>query len=176
MVISVLSQLSGLELFSYKLTLKLLEKFPKTFISQIFLALWEILLYSRSNLPEMFCKNFVPKNFPKFTGKHMCWSFFFNAVKSWRPATFLKKTPTRVFSCEFCAIFKNTFFIEHLRWLLLDIQGDPFSSLFKSFDMGCQVPPYESRDSLPCFHKNQMLVLVSLRKWNKNNFLKILGW
>ena len=24
-----------------------------------------------------------------------------------------------VFSCEFCEIFKNTFFIEQLRWLLL---------------------------------------------------------
>ena len=25
-----------------------------------------------------------------------------------------KETPTSVFSCEFCEIFKNTFFIEHL--------------------------------------------------------------
>ena len=28
-------------------------------------------------------------------------------------------TPTLVFSCQFCEIFKNTFFIEHLQWLLL---------------------------------------------------------
>ena len=37
---------------------------------------------------------------------------------------FLKKeTPTYVFSCEFCEIFKNTFFyIEHPRWMLLSIQ------------------------------------------------------
>ena len=26
-----------------------------------------------------------------------------------------------MFSCEFCEIFKNTFFIEHFRWLLLAI-------------------------------------------------------
>ena len=30
-----------------------------------------------------------------------------------------KEAPTQVFSCEYCKIFKNTFFTEHLRWLLL---------------------------------------------------------
>ena len=30
-----------------------------------------------------------------------------------------KETPTQLFYCEFCEIFKNTFFIKHLRWLLL---------------------------------------------------------
>ena len=34
--------------------------------------------------------------------------------------SFIKKeTLTQTCSCEFCEIFKNTFFIEHLRWLLL---------------------------------------------------------
>ena len=33
---------------------------------------------------------------------------------------FIKKEAlTQVFSCEFCEISKNTFFTEHLRWLLL---------------------------------------------------------
>ena len=27
-----------------------------------------------------------------------------------------KETPTQVFSCEYCKISKNIFFIEHLRW------------------------------------------------------------
>ena len=37
------------------------------------------------------------------------------------PATLLKKkTLAQVFSCEFCEISKNTFFTEHLWWLLLD--------------------------------------------------------
>ena len=31
-----------------------------------------------------------------------------------------KETLAQVFSCEFCEIFKNTFFIEHLWWLLLE--------------------------------------------------------
>ena len=30
-----------------------------------------------------------------------------------------KETLAQVFPCEFCEIFKNTFFTEHLRWLLL---------------------------------------------------------
>ena len=39
----------------------------------------------------------------------------------WPPATLLKKkTLAQVFSCEFCEISKNTFFTEHLWWLLLD--------------------------------------------------------
>ena len=48
------------------------------------------------------------KNFAKVTGKHLRQSLFFNKV-------FIKKeTPAQVFSCEYCEIFKNTFFIEHL--------------------------------------------------------------
>ena len=31
-----------------------------------------------------------------------------------------KETLVQVFSCEFCEIFKKSFFIERLRWLLLD--------------------------------------------------------
>ena len=30
-------------------------------------------------------------------------------------ATLLKETPAELFSCEFCDIFKNVFFTEHLR-------------------------------------------------------------
>ena len=30
-----------------------------------------------------------------------------------------KETPSQVFSCQLCEIFKNIFFIEHLRWLRL---------------------------------------------------------
>ena len=32
---------------------------------------------------------------------------------------FNEETPTQVLSSEYCEIFKSTFFIEHLRWLLL---------------------------------------------------------
>ena len=60
----------------------------------------------------MFCKKSVPRNFAKFPGKDLCQSLFFNKV-------FEKETLAQVFYCEFCEISKNTFFTEHLRWLLL---------------------------------------------------------
>ena len=34
--------------------------------------------------------------------------------KALRPETLLKQTPTQVFSCEYCSIFKNNFFEEQL--------------------------------------------------------------
>ena len=36
--------------------------------------------------------------------------FFFIKVEGLRLATLLKKTLAQLFSCEFCEIFKNTFF------------------------------------------------------------------
>ena len=48
--------------------------------------------------------------------------FFLLVVQQQSPeaCNFIKKeTLPRVFSCELCEIFKNTFFIEHFRWLLL---------------------------------------------------------
>ena len=62
----------------------------------------------------------VLKNFVKFTGKKLCQSPFFNKVAGLRPVTSLKKRLWQMFSCEFREIFRNTFFIEHLRWLLLN--------------------------------------------------------
>ena len=35
-----------------------------------------------------------------------------------------KGTLAQVLSCEFCEIFENTFFIEHLCWLLLKDRDD----------------------------------------------------
>ena len=55
-----------------------------------------------------------------------CASLFFNKVvglQASRPFNFIEKeTLAQVFSCEFCEICKNTFFTEHLWWLLLDIK------------------------------------------------------
>ena len=42
-------------------------------------------------------------------------------LQAWRTATLLKKTPTHVFKCEYWEIFKNSFFIKHLRRLLLKL-------------------------------------------------------
>ena len=57
----------------------------------------------------------------KLTGKHLCCSLFFNKLAGSKAFNFIKKeTPTQVFSSEYYEIFKNTFFTEHLRWLLLN--------------------------------------------------------
>ena len=46
--------------------------------------------------------------------------------KSLGPATLLKKSLARVFSCEFCEISKNTFFTEHL-WTTASVSPEyPF--------------------------------------------------
>ena len=57
---------------------------------------------TRSNHRRWSIKIGVLENFTKFTGKHLHRSLYF-------------KTPTQVFSFEFCEIFKNPFFVEHLR-------------------------------------------------------------
>ena len=59
---------------------------------QVFLKIWQ---YSQENT--------ISRN------------LFLNKVSDLRP-------PTQVFSCEYCEIFKNSFFIEHLQWLLLTFQ------------------------------------------------------
>ena len=69
--------------------------------------------FIRSSCSEVFCKKGALNNFIKLTGKHMCQSHFFNN----RPpaCNFIKKgTLAQVLSCEFCKIFKKTFFKEHL--------------------------------------------------------------
>ena len=49
----------------------------------------------------------VPRNFVKFTGKHLC-----RKVASWSSAALLNETS--VFSSEFFEIFESTVFTEHL--------------------------------------------------------------
>ena len=55
-------------------------------------------------------KKGVVKNFAKFTEKYLCWSL------------------THRFSCEFCEIFKNNFFTEHLNVLLQNGQNQDSAS------------------------------------------------
>ena len=57
----------------------------------------------------------VPRNFTKFTGKHLCQIVFFNKVASLRPATLLKKKLwRRCFLVNFAKFLRNTFFTEQL--------------------------------------------------------------
>ena len=65
--------------------------------------------------PEVLYENGALENFAEFTGKHLCRSLFYNAS-----CNFIKKdTPAKVFSREFCEIFKNTF-TENL-WKIVSI-------------------------------------------------------
>ena len=45
----------------------------------------------RSSHRRCSVKKGVLKNFANFTGKHPCWSLFFNEVAGFQPASFLKK-------------------------------------------------------------------------------------
>ena len=58
-----------------------------------------MMIMFRSNRSQMFFKIVVLKNLAIFTGKHLCWCFFFN----------------KVLSCEICETFKNMCFEKHLR-------------------------------------------------------------
>ena len=60
-------------------------------------------LYTKAAVQRFSVKSIL-RNFAKFTGKRLCQSLFFNK----------KETLAQVFSCDFCEISKNTFFIEHL--------------------------------------------------------------
>ena len=53
-----------------------------------------------------------------FIGKHVCCSLFLIMLQAFRPATSLKETATHVSSSECCKIFRNSYFVEHLWWLL----------------------------------------------------------
>ena len=52
-----------------------------------------------------------------------------------RTASFIQiETPTQVFSCEYHMIFKNSFFMEQLWWLLLKMVKEEISNpTLKSF-------------------------------------------
>ena len=52
-------------------------------------------IYYKSSLPEVFCKEFVFKNFAKFSG--------------WGLQLYLKETLAQCFPVNFCEVFKNMF-------------------------------------------------------------------
>ena len=51
----------------------------------------KILCSIQKQPPEMLCKKRVLKNFPNFTGKHVCWSLFLIKLQALGPATLLKR-------------------------------------------------------------------------------------
>ena len=59
---------------------------------------------------QMFFKMGLLKHFTIFTRKHLCWSLFLISCRASVLQLYWKETPTQVFSCEHCEIFKNSYF------------------------------------------------------------------
>ena len=77
---------------------------------------------------QMFFKIGSIKNFAIFTGKHLCWGLFLVQLLVYRSATFLKISSNTGVSCGYCKSFKNSFLVQHLRWLLLTVLP-PYSTV-----------------------------------------------
>ena len=71
--------------------------------------------HQRCSLKKVFLKNFI-----KFTGKHLCWSLFFNKVSGLRPSTLLKKRlQQRCFPVNFLKFLRTPFLQKTSQRLLL---------------------------------------------------------
>ena len=54
----------------------------------------------------------------QYSQETLCWSFFLITLQVFKPTTlqvYEKVAPTHIFSCEYCKIFKNTYFEKYLR-------------------------------------------------------------
>ena len=101
----------------------------------------------KSSHLQMFFKIGSIKFFSIFTGKHLCWVLFLIKLQVERSATFLKIDSNKGVSCGYCNIFKNSFLIQHLRWLPLTV-----------------LPQYSKVSSGACFLISHLLVLLILIK------------
>ena len=81
----------------------------------------EPLKQSKSSRSQMFFETGSLKKFAIFTEKHLSWGLFLITLWAFRPATFLKETPTQVFPVDIAKFLRTACFIEHLRWLLLTV-------------------------------------------------------
>ena len=63
---------------------------------------------SRRSHLQIFLKIGTLKSFANFIGKYLCWSVFLKNLQA-KGLQLHKKTPTQVFFCEVCEIFRNTF-------------------------------------------------------------------
>ena len=87
-------------------------------------TLGDCLWKSRSSHRRCSTKKAVLKNFAIFEGKHLCF----------KADLYQKETPTKVFCCEYCEIFKNLFSEEHLQTAasgsLLELLRNLLNSVF----------------------------------------------
>ena len=64
--------------------------------------------------PEIFFREIVLKRCPQIHGKTPVLESHFLKIFRHEACNFIKKeTPKKLFFCEFCEVFKNTFFTEH---------------------------------------------------------------
>ena len=64
----------------------------------------------------MFHKKAILKKFVMFKGKHLCRGLFFIKVAGLQASICIEKgASAQMFSCEYREIYKNTYFVEHLR-------------------------------------------------------------
>ena len=67
----------------------------------------------RSSCPKSFVKKVFLKVSPSWQ-ENICAGVFFSKVGGQDCNIIKRKTPAQVFSCDFCKIFKNIYFVEHL--------------------------------------------------------------
>ena len=86
----------------------------------LYKKLTKINLLYRSSHQRCSLKKVFFKNFTKFTGKHLCWSLFFNKVSGLRPAILLKKKlQQRCFPVNFVKFLRTSFLQNTSQRLLL---------------------------------------------------------
>ena len=94
------------------LNAKLIEYLKKRIFKR--LHNWAISFCSSVKNQRWSIKKVVLKNLAIFTGITYVGVSLIK-LQGFGPATLLKEAPTQMFSCEYCEIFKNIFFKEHLR-------------------------------------------------------------
>ena len=86
-----------------------------------FAKVWSEKYYKKKcSCLQMFFKIGVFINFLAFIIKYMCWRHFLIKLQPWWSAALLKRRPQhRCFPVNIATCLRITFFMEHLRWLLL---------------------------------------------------------
>ena len=113
----------------------------------------------------MLYKKSVLRNFTKFTGKHLCQSFFFNKVAGLRPATLLKKRLWhRCFPVNFVK-FLRTPFLQNTSGRLL-LNSDKFGYSFIKNEITFMY--------ILCIYKKNILILFKIDTLNFTMYILML--
>ena len=107
-------------------------------------------------------KKAILKYFAISIRKHLCWILFLTKLQAWRLATLLKRDSRyfRVFSCEYCKTFKNSYFEDNI-YLLCTFLAQTLYTPKEPI----KVPIFET---LECSGQN--LQNSSCQFWNDNSY------